>query len=85
MRNAFFDEVPGGRRCRSRRRRQSIPADPACDNEVVGEGAPVVVVGGARKDSLAVRETGIILPGSRGDSERLCGCRRPRAWGPSHR
>ena len=61
----FFGAVPGGRRCRARRRLQSSPADPACDNEVVGEGAPVVVVGGARKDSLAVRETGlsVILPG----------------------
>ena len=37
------------------------PADPACDSEVVGEGAPVV----ARKDSSAVRETTLIvvLPG----------------------
>ena len=51
-----------------------LPADPAFDNEVVGEGAPVVVVGGARKDSLAVRETGrsVILPGvpATGDERR---------------
>ncbi len=74
MRSAFFTEVPGGRRCRARRRRQSIPADPACDSEVVDEGAPVGVVGGARKDSLAVRETGlsVILPGvpSTGEERR---------------
>ena len=61
MPGTWVGEGPGGRRCRARRRRHSIPADPACDSEVVGEGAPVV----ARKHSLAVRETILIvvLPG----------------------
>ena len=61
MPGTWVGEGPGGRRCRARRRRHSIPADPACDSEVVGEGAPVV----ARKRSLAVRETVLIvvLPG----------------------
>ena len=65
MLSAFFGEVPGGRRCRARRRRRCIPADLACDIKVVGEGAPVDVLVGARKDGLAVRETGlsVILPG----------------------
>jgi len=59
--STLFGEVPGGRRCRARRRRHAIPADPACNSEVVGEGAPVV----ARKNSLAVRETTlvVVLPG----------------------
>ena len=61
MPGTWVGEGPGGRRCRARRRRHSIPADPACDSEVVGEGAPVV----ARKRGLAVRETVLIvvLPG----------------------
>ncbi len=60
-------------------RRHSIPAGPACDSEVVGEGAPVV----ARKRSLAVRETILIvvLPGvpAADDDGRAIGdvlCRR---------
>ena len=61
MLRTLFGEVPGCRRCHARRSRHSIPADPACDSEVVSEGAPVV----ARKDSFAVRETTLIvvLPG----------------------
>ena len=57
MPGTWVGEGPGGRRCRARRRRHSILADPACDSEVVGEGAPVV----ARKRSLAVRETILIV------------------------
>jgi hypothetical protein len=42
-----------------------LPAALACDIDVVVEGAPVVVVVGACKDGLAVRESvlSFILPG----------------------
>ena len=45
-----------------------------CDIDVVVEGTPVAGVAGARKDGLAVRETGlsVILPGvpATGDERR---------------
>jgi hypothetical protein len=42
-----------------------LPAALACDIDVVVEGPPVVVVVGARKDGLSVRESvlSFILPG----------------------